>query len=101
MDQPSDPEGSEQKAQNVSQASREGPPRVEMKEKDIEVSKRNLTDEDDDQDGCDENGDEKTDHGCASTGRRITWFILNLVLRRKQENLGRESRSRIDDPRKK
>jgi hypothetical protein len=72
MDQPSDPEGSEQKAQNVSQASRKDPPRIEMQEKSIEISKRDLTEEDDDQDGCDENGDEKTDHGCASTERRIT-----------------------------
>jgi hypothetical protein len=51
-----------------------------MIEESIEVSKRDLTEEDDDQDGCDENGDEKTDHGCASTERRITWLILNLVL---------------------
>ena len=72
-----------------------------MKEQGIEVSKRNLTEEDDDQNGRDENGDEKTDHGCASTSRGITWLILNLVLRRKQENLGREGRSRIDDPTKK
>jgi len=57
-----------------------------MQEKSIEISKRDLTEEDDDQDGCDENGDEKTDHGCASTERRITWFILNLVLWGMQEN---------------
>jgi len=51
-----------------------------MQEKGIEVSKRDLTEEDNHQDGCDENGDEKTDHGCASKGRKITWLILNLVL---------------------
>ena len=78
MDQPPDPEGSEQEAKNVSQASRKSPPRIEMKEKSIEVSKRNLTDEDDNQDDCDENGDEKTDHGCACKPRRFMWFILNL-----------------------
>ena len=57
-----------------------------MQEKGIEVSKRDLTEEDNHQDGCDENGDEKTNHGCASRGREITWLILNLVLWWKQEN---------------
>ena len=80
MDQPPDPDGSEQEAQNVSQASREGPPRIEMKEEGIEVSKRNLTEEEEDQNGCDENRNEKYDHGRASQGGGITWLILNLVL---------------------
>ena len=77
MNQPPDPEGSEQKAQNVSQASRKGPPRIEMKEKGIKISERNLTEEDNDQNGRDENGDEQTDHSCASTSTGITWLILN------------------------
>jgi hypothetical protein len=51
-----------------------------MKEKSIEVSKRDLTEEDDDQDDCDENGDEKTNHRCASKNREITRLILNCVL---------------------
>ena len=80
MDQPLDPESSEHQAQNVSQASRKGPQRIEMKEESIEISKRNLTEEDDNQDGCDENGNEKTDHGCAFRRKGITWFILNLVV---------------------
>ena len=51
-----------------------------MQEKGIEVSKRDLTEEDNHEDGGDENGDEKTDHSCAFWSRGITWLILNFVM---------------------
>jgi hypothetical protein len=51
-----------------------------VKEKGREISKGDLTEEDDDEDACDENGDEKTDHSCAFWSRGITWLILNFVM---------------------
>ena len=80
MDQPPNPQGPEQKTQNVPEASGKGPPRIEVKEKGREISKGNLTEEDDEEDACYENRDEKTDHSCASGSRGITWLILNFVM---------------------